>query len=171
MRDLTIFVKGVPMVQEDKDQFDLDTFESYKIINEISKEINYSLKPVSLKEIVSHEVLYNREGNVLFYYTGHANGTYIGTKDFKISEVIDFLKSFKGDKYIIIDGCAVDEEFEKHSWPKNSKIISAKEIYPSKSIAKLLYDSIILRGNNLQNLSKETFKDMKHNWVYFKEIK
>lgn len=172
MKNVAIFVKGKPLIGEDKNQFDLDIFEAYDIIKEISIKEGYSFKFTSLENIVNKRGdIYNKEGDIFFYYIGHANGTYIGTKDFKISQVIDFLKDFKGKKYIIIDGCAVDGEFEKHSWPENSKIISGKEIYSNKSIARLLYDSLIARKRNLNELNKSNFDEMKHNWVYFKEVK
>ncbi len=167
-KKIAILVKGINQ-RESPEDFERECTKNFRIINEIARQEGYNIKLTSLERIIhdKNNCYCNKDADVLFYYTGHANSQYIGTFDFQIKDVLGFLKSFKGKKFVIIDGCAAEKGFESHDFPNNSLVISKEEVYPSQSIAKLLYDAVIAYNIPLNDLTKKTFEDMKQPDIFF----
>lgn len=174
-----LLIKGEPLIIDDVEKFIEDTKRDVKIVSEIAFENNYNVQPVSLKNTNSQTLIkkitsLSDADDFLFYYTGHSNKKYISSFEYKTSEIMDAIGKISGRKIVVFDSCSGDyspgEEFSGLSLPSKCKVIGAKEIYPSKSLSKLIHDAVISRGINLRDLDKKTFDDMKHNWVYFREM-
>jgi hypothetical protein len=164
---IAIFTKGIPLVNEDPEKFNRDSNLNFNIIKEILDKEGYLIREASLDEIVHYwgPSTFDKDSDILFYFTGHANGTYVGTFDFKIQDVLNFFIPFNGKKYLILDACAGRTNFDLHDFPQNSITLTANSVYNSKSIAKLLYDFTIVRGNKLEDLSQDKFNELKLDWV------
>jgi hypothetical protein len=168
-----ILIEGKPIIIEDVDQFIEESKKNLGLMKEIALREGYFVQNSSLDDAGKYIDKFSDSDKFIFYYTGHANKDHIGTLDYKTNYFLEKMKKISGDKLIILDACAGNypggKDFESLELPKNSKIISAKEIVSSKSLVRLLYDAVIFRNQDLDKINKETFDSMKHNWVYFKE--
>lgn len=175
MEKKAVLVKGGPIIIDNIEEFKVNTKRNLDLIAEIAVTEGYDLQYASLEKMIKTINESSDSDNFLFYFTGHANKDYMGTLDYKTNDVLEAMKSIKGEKIIILDACIGNyeggQDFEALNLPRNSTIISAKEIYDNKSLAKLLYDAVILRKNKLKDVDKNTFDEMKHNWVYFMKNK
>jgi hypothetical protein len=169
---VAILTRGVPLEWEDPKTFKSECEKNFRIIQEIAEKEGCLVKLPSLEEVTmcKNAATYNPDSDVFFYFTGHADSRHLGTYNFKIQEVLDFLKSFKGRKYIVLDACAAEKDFDSHDFPKDSLVISANWVYNSESLAKLLHDAIITKGHTLDTLTKKTFEDMNKPEVYVKSV-
>lgn len=177
-----LLVYGKPIKVDDKEKFKKNTLLNLNLISEIAKRENYEQEAVFIDDAYDKLKSYNpKSDSFLFYFTGHANKKNLGDKKiffgkkYKTNKILDLISRIEGKKLILLDACTGNykggENFEILNIPSNSKIISAREIYDHISLAKILYDAIIFRGKKLENITEQTFEDMKHNWVYFKEVK
>lgn len=169
MEKRAILTRGGPLPKDNKEHFNSSCDRDLRIMEQVAGAEGYSVEQTSLDEVMGSNGDGNYDADVLLYYTGHANGRAMEREGFKIQEVLDVLRKFKGEKIFVIDGCAAEEGFEKYNFPERSKVISADFVYPGTSIAKLLYDEVIARGDSLSDLTQETFNERKHNWVYVKD--
>lgn len=176
MEKKALLVYGKPREIDDILEFHKNTKRNLLLIQEVANSNGYSVDKLSINQIFlflteKHDL--NKD--FLFYFTGHANKDYLGDKSWLTNDILSKINEFNGKKLIILDSCsgnyAGGENFEALNLPKNSKIISAKEVYDNKSLAKLVYDAVVIRKKDLDGINKQTFEDMKHNWVYFKETK
>ncbi len=170
-----ILVKGEPIIIDDLDEFNVNSKRNVSLMSEISIQEGYEVQYATLDKMIKAIRRSIDAEKFIFYFTGHANKEHIGTLNYKTNSVLEAMKEIPGEKLIVLDSCSGDyrggRDFEALNVPENSRIITAKEIYDSKSLAKLLYDAVILRKIKLDEVDKKTFEEMKHNWVYFKRNK
>ena len=175
MEKKAILVKGEPVLLDDLEEFKTSNKRNIDLMTEIALAEGYDTQYVSLENMIKTIERSSNSDKFLFYFTGHSNKENIGTFDYKTNDVLKAMNLIEGNKIIILDSCSGkykgNESFEALNIPRNSTIIGAEEVYNSKSLAKLLYDAIIFRKNKLEDINKNTFDEMKHNWVYFKKTK
>ncbi len=175
MKKKAILVKGEPIIIDNLDEFKANSQRNLGLMTEIAATEGYDIQYVSLDRMIKSIGTSIDSDEFLFYFTGHANKDNLGNFDYKTNDVLKEMELIKGNKIIILDSCSGkyegSENFEALNLPHNSTIIGAKEVYDNKSLAKLLYDAVILRKNKLEDVDKNTFDSMKHNWVYFMKNK
>jgi hypothetical protein len=141
-------------------------------MREIANFQGYSVEQTPLESINDFLTIQNYTNkDFLFYFTGHANRRYLGGRSFVTNDILKKISEFNGKNIIVLDCCAGDykggEGFEALNIPKNSRIIGAREVFDNKSLARILYDIVMLRKNNLDSINKGIFEEIKHNWIYF----
>jgi hypothetical protein len=168
MEKKALIVYGKSGQKDNLRRFQRDTKINLELIEEIANSQGYSVNQTPLNRINDFLIGEN-------YFKGHANKRYLGHGFLSTNDILSKIGEFNGKSLIVLDCCAGDYKggwnFEALNLPKNSKIVGAREVCDDKSLAKILYDIIILRKNNLENLNKKMFEEVKHNWVYFKETK
>ncbi len=168
-----ILVKGEPVIVDDVDEFKINSRRNLDIMTEIALAEGYNVQLSSLNKMIKNVRKASDSERFLFYFTGHANKDHIGTLEYETNSLLEAMDEIPGKKIIVLDACVGDyeggQDFEALNLPKNSTMIGAKTIVDSKSLAKILYDAVILRKNNLEDVNKNTFDEMKHNWVYFRK--
>ena len=172
MEKKAILVRGEPVILDEVEKFKESCKKNLYLMSEIAIAEGYSVQQTLLENVIKS---INRSFNVddfLFYFTGHANKDYLGTLDYKTNDILRAMDGIKGNKLIILDACAGGypggQNFDALTLPKKSKIISAKDVYDNKSLAKLFYDLVMYRKTPLDQITKESFDLIKQNWVYFK---
>jgi hypothetical protein len=152
--------------------FQRNTYRNLELMGKIANSEGYSVEQTPLEEINDFLTMTNYVNkDFLFYFTGHANKKYLGGITFVTNDILKKINEFNGKNIIVLDCCAGDykggESFDALDIPKNSKIIGAREVFDNKSLAKILYDIVVLRKNSLSSVDKKMFEDIKHNWIYF----
>lgn len=175
MEKKALLVYGKPNEQEMnneklKGSFVNQSRKNISIMTEIALKEKYDIEIGLFDNAIKKIKSYQNLDNFLFYFTGHANGHFIGNSFNTLDNFFNSITKIDAEKLIILDACT-EEYLNKNNFPKNTKVISAHEVYDNKSIAKLLYDEVILRKRKLDDIGKKSFDEMKHNWVYFKEGK
>ena len=172
MEKKAILIKGVPTILDNIEEFKQNSRKNVEIMSKIALSEGYNVQFAYLDNMIKVINKSVKSDEFLFYYTGHATKDNLGTLEYKTNDVLKAMNGISGKKLIILDACAGGypggQNFEALNLPNNSVIISAKEVYDNKSLAKLLYDAVIFRKIPLNNVNKATFDEMKHNWVYFK---
>ncbi len=171
-----LIVYGAPLKGEDTGKFGKGIITDLKIMKDLSIQNGYICEISfidSMKEKLKQRQQHQQD-KFLFYFVGHANKYSLGDKKYKTNELFEVLDGIKGKKNIFLDACVGDyeggEKFKALKLPRNSKIVTLKESYPSKSLAKLLY-GLNLRGHSLDKLNRESFEVLKQPSIYYKETK
>jgi hypothetical protein len=179
MKNKALLVYGNPNFGEDKDQFREFIETNLRIMSDIAIANGYSPQVIPLPDfdILYKDIKEHQEGDFLFYYTGHANGEILGhyhkgkdidqVRDCVLKKIANSIKKLPGKKTVILDSCT-DNFVPQFNAPKNMKMIGSFEVPFDQGLALSLYDAVVVRKNNLDSLTQETFNEMKHNWVKVK---
>jgi hypothetical protein len=161
-----IFCYGTPLEREDKKMFEQNCDRNLSIMSEIAKVKNYEFNIIPFSKLY----LEIKEKEIdLIYFTGHGNNFCISNLSEKLDSFFEILNKDGSKKIVILDACTKDY-ISKTTFPQNIKVLGAEKIYDSRSLAKILYDAVLCRNNELEDLTKQTFKDMTPNysWVNVK---
>ena len=176
MRKTALLVYGKPRKKDSVFKFNMGLNKNIKLMGEVADLEGYSVKELPLEGLnyfISKENCFDND--FLFYFTGHADKDHLGSKLFFTNDLLSKMNDNSVKKFIVLDACAGSyeggENFEALDLPRNSRIIGAKEVYDNKSLAKLLHEKIKEGKLDIEQINKETFDQIKHNWVYFKETK
>lgn len=154
---------GESLSKDNPFEFEKKRREDLKLISEIAGSSGYKVDKTLDVNVMNNLGKYHDSDSFLFYFTGHASNLIFGR--YSLNSFFDSLKKIKGKKMVILDACTKEYVNEK-IFPKDTRVIGAHDVYPSMSLAKLLYGAVIFRGKKLEEVDKKTFEEMKHNWVY-----
>lgn len=168
MKKKALFVYGNPIPQDDKKKFDENCKKDIKLMSEIAEASGYNIEQKGISEFDLEMKNYENSESFLFYFTGHANNYVFGDGFKSLNSLFYSIKKINGKKIVVLDACT-GEFMNKLNLPKDTTLFGASKIYPALSLAKLLYEAVIYRRKNLEEINKSVFDEMKQNWVYFKK--
>jgi len=154
---------GNPNKNEDADNFYRMCSRDIGIMKGIFENSGYSVEEVKENQLLSKLSSISSKEDFAFYYCGHGNNSKIG--NFDTNEVLSRIPKTEKNKYLFFDSCSEDYfNSNADKIPSKSKIVFAKEVPYSKSIAKLIWD-LDIRGKSLDKITGQDFADIKQNWV------
>lgn len=154
---------GNPNKNEDANNFYRMCRRDSGIMKGLFEGLGYSVEQANESNLFSQLSSFSSTEDFAFYYCGHGNNSKIGS--FNADDVLSKISKSSNNKYLFFDSCSEDYFFKNsYNVPSNSKIVFAKEVPYSKSIAKLIWD-LNVRGRNLENLTNKDFAEIKQNWV------
>jgi hypothetical protein len=164
MTNNALIMYGSPRKKEDFTKFEKDKNRDIQLMSEIASASGYESKVISdsyfHKAISEHLV----SDSFLFYFTGHANETFLGGYRLTLERTLKSIAGLKGKKIVILDAC-ISDFIKQGKIPKDILLFGTEESSPSRSLAMSFYDAVIYRGKKLSNINEETFQEMKHNWI------
>lgn len=171
MEKEALLTYGSPEEGENKSHFDRFIKTNLKIMEDIAIHNGYSIKIKPIIQIDPSFNQYNGVKDFLFYYTGHStffkNVPNPILEIFPLDNLIRSIEKLSAKKKIFLDACS-DTFIENYSPSENTSIAGAFDMPYDSTLAMSLYDAIYCRGKNLEELSQETFNEMRHNWIKFK---
>lgn len=169
-----LLVYGEPRAEEDSEKFRKDASTDLDIMKSLSVKNGYDYE-VSHMNSMEDKLKQNKGRNFddfLFYFVGHAGKDYLGSEKYKTNDLLCTINSLEGKKKIFLDACAGNyeggENFEALNLPENSKVLTFKESYPNKSLAKLLYGLDIM-GSSFDKINQESINNLKQGDLYYSE--
>ncbi|MCK9570469.1 hypothetical protein M0R72_16090 [Candidatus Pacearchaeota archaeon] len=171
MEKEALLTYGLPRDEEDKN-FSKFIETNLKIMKEIALHKGYNVRVEPVLSINPLFEEYNKTKDFLFYYTGHAtffkNVEIPFLEKFPLNLLVKSIEKLPAKKIILLDACS-DNFIENYIPAENTSIAGAFNMPYNSTLAMSIYDAVNCRGKKLEDLSQETFNEMKHNWIKFKK--
>lgn len=172
MRKEALLTYGIPDEKDNISHFRRFVNTNLNLMKGIANTGGYNINVVPIFGIDTSFSNYKNTENFLFYYTGHS--TFFENKDgpfleiFPLKNLVSAIEKIPAKKIILLDACS-DSFIENYLPKKNTLIAGAFDMPFDSTLAMSIYDAINCRGKKLENLSQETFNEMRHNWIQCKK--
>lgn len=167
MKKKALLVYGIPNEKDDKIEFQKNCERNINLMSEIAKASGYNeIDKTSHFGLTAKLKEYTDVDSFLFYFTGHSSNSALGDYSNSLDGFFNSIKDINGEKIVILDSCT-EEYIKLKKFPKKTKVFGGHKIYDNTALAKLFYDAVIYYKKNLDEIEKNTFDEMKQNWVYF----
>lgn len=164
MRKKALLVYGKPNPKEDSKLFYKRCMNDIRIMREILSSQNYAFNTITFDELYNASWKNFPECSV-FYYTGHGICGAIGTGEIiYLEDLFDHYSTLDKRKLFIFDSCS-----KKYKLPNkfNVNLIHMKEGDHFRNLAKILFDLVLCRHMDLEEINQDTFNENNYSFVRF----
>lgn len=181
MKKKAILVKGPRNpILDSEDIYDHNHDSNLAVALEIFNGEGYGTQETPFDEFREHLERLPLSDYLAFYFTGHSNKDYMGSKEHRLNDILKSI-GLKGERCLaILDSCSgtnsrdgrIDFDSRDLSHlvlPQGLTLIGSPKLTASRSVIKAVWDMKNIYGISLDEINQDDFHTRGYDWIYVRK--